>query len=110
MREVTLRCWHRRIGGPLALFILLQAVTGLLLSIERLFGSDNNLRHMVIETGNSTLLHVFDSLTRGLHYGGPQLWGNLYRIALSVGLIWMTVSGLTIYLRVRSRQNNQGAN
>lgn len=109
MREVTLRCWHRRIGGPLALFILLQAITGLLLSIDRLFGSDKNLPHTVIESGNSTLLHGFDSLTHGLHYGGPQLWGNLYRIALSVGLIWMAASGLVLYLRVKIRQNNKAA-
>ena len=84
MKEKSLRTAHRVIGLPLAVFLILQAATGMLLTIEQIAG------------------YYFDGIVHVIHYnmGVP---GEIYRILLGAGLLWMAASGLWIYLKIRAR-------
>lgn len=85
MTELYLRTWHRRCGIVLALFIFLQALSGVLLNFEE-----------VIE--NSRLLAWANTLHRG---GGA--WGAGYRTILGCALMAMAGSGSLIFVKVWQR-------
>lgn len=85
MDEPYLRRWHRRLGLGLALFIFLQAVSGLVL--------------------NSDSLRQVPALALGaniLHRGGGE-FGALYRTLLGLGLAGMAVSGSLIFYKIWQR-------
>jgi hypothetical protein len=85
MTEKKLRQAHRNAGIPLALFVLLQTASGIVLSIEDLFGT------------------YFDTILRDIHTRFGYA-GSVYRIALGVCLLWMVFSGLMINHKIRARQ------
>jgi uncharacterized iron-regulated membrane protein len=85
MKEADLRKYHRRTGITIAVFVFFQALTGLLLSIHRIFPSLN--------------LGDFAGI---IHFGGG-LGGNIYRILLALGLLFMACTGTWIFIKIRSR-------
>ncbi|MFC1538746.1 hypothetical protein ACFL6H_04920 [Candidatus Latescibacterota bacterium] len=85
MKEKNLRQAHRSIGIPLAIFVILQSATGIVLSVEDLFGT------------------YYDTIIRDIHYRFG-LAGNVYRIGLGVCILWMAISGLLIFQKIRARQ------
>jgi len=92
MNEKTLRRLHRSIGLPLVLFIVIQSATGLFLAIENMLGS----------------YWGWGGLLRDMHhsYGVP---GDLYRVLIGLGMLWMAISGVLIYraIQIRTRKNTQ---
>lgn len=85
MTSKSLRTAHRSVGVPLALFVVIQTITGILLTYDRYLG--------LYQQG----------LTDTLHYD-ISLIGVVYRTALGLGLLWMTVTGLMIWWDVRQRR------
>ena len=71
---------HIALGLVLALLVLLQAGTGLLLSFRS--------------------LSVLPYELRVIHHGGGGL-GTVYRVALGAGLIFMSLSGAVIFFKTR---------
>lgn len=78
MKEKDLRKYHRTLGVILAVFVLVQAGTGLYLTFE---------------------YHGFLST---LHFGGGAI-GMVYRSLLAFGMIGLVITGLSIYLKRRAR-------
>ena len=87
MKEKKLRQAHRYIGIPLAIFVILQSASGIVLSAEGLFGT------------------YYGSIIRDIHYRFGYA-GSIYRIVLGVCLLWMAISGIMIYNKIRARQKN----
>ena len=85
MVEASLRKWHRWLGIGILLFVVLQALTGLILNFEDLFDIE-------AVTGWSKLLH------RGL---GD--FGTVYRTILALSLLAMAFSGGLIFIKIRQR-------
>ena len=85
MKEADLRKYHRRTGITIAVFVFFQALTGLLLSIHHIF----------------TDLHQVD-FAGIIHFGGG-LGGNIYRILLALGLLFMACTGTWIFIKIKSR-------
>jgi uncharacterized iron-regulated membrane protein len=85
MKEKSLRNGHRFIGISIALFVILQSVSGIMFSFEDFTGEyyDNFLRDIHVRLGYA---------------------GTVYRILLGMGLLWMTISGLMIYRKIRARK------
>ncbi|MGD2125748.1 MAG: hypothetical protein PVG99_06680 [Desulfobacteraceae bacterium] len=104
MKEAQLRKWHRRIGITLSLFIILQAGSGLLISLSNL-----SIPHTHAQT-ESVALHerngegeaLWDQTLEFIHHGGGGS-GTLYRILLGVGLVAMALSGSLIFFKIRAR-------
>ncbi len=103
MKELALRKWHRRMGIILALFIILQAGSGLLLSFSGL-GSphehDEPIAHEHDEHDDegSRWLGTF----KNIHHGGGTA-GNVYRIIIGVGTLGMALSGAAIFYQIKHR-------
>lgn len=85
MTSKSLRTRHRSVGIPLALFVAIQTVTGIVLTFDRYLG------------------FYRQGLADELHYD-VSLIGVIYRSALGVGLLWMTVTGLMIWWDIRQRR------
>jgi hypothetical protein len=85
MDEAYLRKWHRRLGIILAVFIFLQAASGVVLNLEDLVESPGIL-------GWANVFH------RG---GGDFI--TLYRTLLGLGLIGMAASGSMIFYKIWQR-------
>ena len=78
MKEKDLRKYHRTLGIILAIFVFVQAGTGLYLTFE---------------------YHGFLST---LHFGGGVI-GTVYRSLLALGMIGLVITGLSIYLKRRAK-------
>lgn len=91
MKELDLRKWHRTMGITLALFIVIQAGSGLLLSLEDFLAS--------IFPGAPALL-------TSIHTGGGGL-GTFYRVLLGLGLVGMAASGSLIYSKIKARSGQK---
>ncbi|MDP2983186.1 MAG: hypothetical protein Q8O92_07645 [Candidatus Latescibacter sp.] len=88
MKEADLRKYHRSTGIIIAVFVFFQALTGLLISIHRISPSLN--------------LGDFADIIHFGHFGGG-LGGNIYRILLALGLLFMACTGTWIFFKIRSR-------
>lgn len=115
MKEKDLRRYHRITGIVLAVFIIVQAGTGLIFTIGKMAGNSGSHDHGTAgismspvskalasgsESGES---EVHESLLSTVHYGGGMI-GNMYRLLLAVALIGQVSGGLWIYIRIRKRQ------
>src|SRR5689334_1144964 len=102
MKEADLRKWHRLIAiwaGPL---ILLQAVSGIILSVDWLLKIHTRFGETI---GRSipALARLWDAILVEIHYGIGKT-GAFYHIALGIAAVWLTVSGIIIFLHIRNRQ------
>ena len=82
MKQIRLRKFHQWFGITVALFIVIQAGTGLMMTLG-LF---------------PTSYELFGSL----HYGGGT-GGTIYRIFLSIGIIGTAISGILVFFKIRVR-------
>ena len=102
MKEADLRKWHRLMGiwaGPL---VILQAASGITLSIDWLLEIHKRFGETVRENVPA-LARLWDAVLVEIHYGIGKT-GAFYHIALGVAAIWLAVSGIIIFLRLRNRQ------
>lgn len=88
MKEPTLRKLHRRMGESLFIFLGLQVLAALIVSLARLG---------IIPYGE------FAFFVRNLHLGGGT-YGDIYRLVLAVAVLLLVLTGITISLRIRARQ------
>ena len=90
MKEANLRKFHRYLGASIALLVVLQAGSGLLLSLAHLAGS-----------------RFLGAVLSSLHYGGGII-GDVYRIVLAAALLFLAATGLGIYRGIRARSAAAG--
>lgn len=102
MKELDLRKWHRNVGIVLAPLLVLQAVSGVFLSADWLLGYHQRIGE-VIRASIPPLIFLWDKILVEIHYG-LGVHGAIEHIALGIGLVWVTVSGSIIFLRVRARK------
>ena len=84
MKEAQLRKVHRTAGMLFSVFIVLQALTGLALTLESLPGSE------------------LGSLIKSVHTGFDP-FGDIYRLIAGIGMLFMAVTGSWIGIRIRMR-------
>ena len=88
MKETNLRKWHRTAGMIFVLIIFFQVFSGIVLSVEDLFGE------------------YWGGFMHSVHKGFGMV-GDIYRILLGAGLIWMITSGVMIYTKIRMRMKTR---
>lgn len=115
MKEKSLRRYHRITGVVLAVFIIVQAATGLVFTIGKMTGSTGGHDHgtagvsilpisrAMAGNSDSEKSEAHESLWGTLHYGGGMI-GNIYRLLLAVTLIGQVSGGLLIYKNIRTRK------
>jgi len=104
VKEVNLRKWHRNLGIAMALFIILQAGSGFLVSLGQLSVPHSHAdpaTHGSRQSGEEERSLWHEGLVL-LHHGGGET-GTIYRLVLGVGMMAMAVSGSLIFFRIRAR-------
>lgn len=101
MKEATLRKWHRKMGVLLAVFIGVQAISGLGLSLDPVVGLAAH-SHVESEKTDPKQQGFRGELFEFVHHGAGPI-GGVYRIALALGVLWMVVTGSAIYLQIGRR-------
>ncbi len=118
MKEKDLRRYHRITGIVLAVFIIVQAGTGLVFTIGEMAGSSDGHDHGTAKISifpiskaqaaassepEVTQAHESENILGLLHYGGGII-GNIYRLVLAVTIIGQVSGGLLIYMRIKARK------
>ncbi|MEE4365049.1 MAG: hypothetical protein V2J08_14025 [Desulfotignum sp.] len=120
MKEKDLRRYHRITGVVLAVFILVQAGTGLVFTIGQMTGSSGGHGHDTADVSSfpiskaqadtskpqASQAHESKSLLGIVHYGGG-MFGNIYRLVLAVTIIGQVCGGLLIYMRIKVRKKGK---
>jgi hypothetical protein len=113
MKESELRKWHRTMGIVLAFFIVLQAGSGILLSLGEVHDPASHADPTQGGRVESQRDHGGDredelgDLHEFIHHGAGGL-GAVYRVVLGMGLLGMALSGAFIYLKIRARMPKKG--
>ena len=89
MQEKELRRVHRSAGVLVAVFIIIQAFSGAMLSFQFMTKR---------EPFGHNIQEIFELVHFKLGYAG-----DIYRILLGFGIIWMAVTGVWIYFKIRAR-------
>ena len=105
MKEPDLRKVHRLTGIVIAPFIILQALSGILLSVDWLLGIHRRAGEAIKEN-LPPLLRLWDMILVDIHYG-MGVGGALYHIMLGVAAIGVATSGLMIFWKIRARQKKE---
>lgn len=108
MKEYDLRKWHRLVGIVPSLFILLQAGSGFLSSLEGIVATAPSHAH----TNQSAISSeheedegsrsAWDRILGFIHHEAGVLW-DLYRVFIGAGIMWMTITGSMVFFRIRTR-------
>lgn len=85
MKEPILRKYHRYMGMTIALLVVVQIGTGMLLSLNFLIRSE-----------------FPDSILSSIHFGDGVI-GNLYRILLGAAILFMVTTGSWISMKIHAR-------
>lgn len=127
MTEANLRKGHRYIGISLAVFILLQAASGVALSFWSWLDEHDHSLHatavayadeghhhnepddhqlhdeqQVTEQNDEHVMPQWLQSTMSIHAGGG-VWGGLYRKIIGFGIIGMALSGSMIFFKTQKR-------
>jgi len=98
MKQIIIRKWHRRLGILLSLFIILQAGSGLLISLAEF---ESHEAYASEENGSMTEKESeLHEAMEWIHHGHGNLM-NTYRVLLGVGLVAQTIIGLLILKEMR---------
>jgi uncharacterized iron-regulated membrane protein len=106
--EFKIRRWHRIVGVIIAPLLIAQAISGLIIAFEVLLGIHSDVANLIRQETN-TLQRAWDFIFLQIHYGGG-FWGNIYHSVLVLGTIWMIISGIIIFEKVRRRQKKSRPN
>jgi hypothetical protein len=103
MKESDLRAWHRNLGIILSLFIILQTVTDLLISLSEagVPHTHANSESVVQANTHGEVKSKWSASIAFIHHGAGAI-GMFYRILLGIGMLGMAVSGSMIFFKVRA--------
>ncbi len=102
MNQHGMRRWHRLAGVVLAPFLLLQAVSGLVLS----YGIFTRVAGALAAEAPRPVRTAWNLLMVKMHFGSGLI-GWIYHSLIGLGLIWMIASGLWIWFDLKRRQNQE---
>lgn len=100
MNQGSMRRWHRRGGILLAPFLLLQTVSGLILT----YGVFRQITETLSEQAPAPVKTAWNVIMAKMHYG-PGLIGWLYHSLIGLGLIWLIYSGIWIWVDLVRKKN-----
>ena len=115
MLEKDLRKWHRNLAIVFVIFIILQALTGLLITLGDLETPQSHAhqaQHEVAKSDEGSHEQEqasLQSILALIHHGGGII-GFIYRIILGLGMLAISGSGAMIYMKIRARARARKSN
>ncbi len=127
MKGADLRLRHRQLGIVLAIFIIAQAATGIVMSVGQLTAGPNHEHgeqaaagHAACPVEKGTHTHAEEAspgtthdtgmglsgdIVMTIHHGGGTI-GPIYRMLLGTGLLIQTLIGVVIFIKIRQRSRS----
>jgi hypothetical protein len=102
MEELDIRKLHRIVGIVIAPLLILQALSGIFLSVAWLLGFHRRIGETIKEN-IPPLIRLWDMILVNIRYG-LGVGGAFYHDLLGIGAIGVAVSGFMIFLKIRARQ------
>jgi uncharacterized iron-regulated membrane protein len=98
MKGIQLNKLHRYVGITLAPFLVIQALSGILLNFG-LFDKEGSgeMGGFLPPTGS------FNHLLVKIHFG-HGLVNEIYHILVALAILWMAVTGWLLFMRIRKAQ------
>lgn len=106
MNISSMRKWHRSLGIILALFIIIQTSSGLVLTIAG-FSQESvhsSAEHVHGEHHNQS--SAWHSALGWMHYSQSS-WMGIYRTLLGIGILVQTVLGVMIFFKTRHNMSSR---
>ncbi len=97
MNQIKLRMWHRRIGFTLSPLIIIQAITGLTLSVPSFYQAQERMHSTLVGRKMPSLASFWKYMLVQGHTGGG-VFGIWYNFMLGFGLLTIAFSGIIIFL------------
>jgi hypothetical protein len=114
MKGATIRKWHRRMGIWLLLLILVQASTGLVLTLEKRSEVHRHAHAKAVSSdveqgrngeAETAVKEEGHGLVGVIHHSGGVV-GVAYRLIVGFGIIGMALSGGVMFFRLNFRKKN----
>ncbi len=104
MKESDLRNWHRTLGILLAFFIILQAGSGFLLSLDRFAVPRTHTHEESYASGHAhgEVESLWQESLEFVHHGGGNI-GIIYRLFVGIALLVEVVLGVMIFVKIKAR-------
>ncbi len=115
MLEKDLRRWHRNLAIVFVIFIILQALTGLLMTLDDIKTPQSHAHEAQQEVAKShggtqePEQDSLETLMALIHHGGGVI-GLVYRIILGLGMLAIAGSGAMIYMKIQARTRARKSN
>jgi len=102
MREMTLRRFHRYLGAVAAPLVLLQAGSGLMLSVDLLGRWQSRVQRFLEDVDLPALAAFWNTVLHEIHFGSGSV-GFVHNVAVGLSLTLLAVSGLLLFVKVLAR-------
>ena len=114
MKEYDLRKLHRSVGIILAVFLILQAGSGLFISIWEVPETYRSYAHTAYQAASTEHEEheegeAFWRTIFGFIHHGAGTFGDIYRIIVGIATLWMVFTGGMIFFKMRSRSQKRRA-
>lgn len=103
MNELKLRKWHRLVGFVLGPMVFLQALSGLILSMPYFYEAQDQVHSILMGRRMPSVAKFWSFVLVDSHTGGG-VFGSWYNWMVGSGLSFIALTGILVYLRIRSRR------
>lgn len=107
VKEPALRKWHRYLAILVAPLVLLQAASGLLLTVDFLYRYQRRVHGFLTERELPAVAELWDLFLFQIHFGATP-FGFLTNVTVGVGLVALIVTGLPIFVLLQARLSRRG--
>jgi uncharacterized iron-regulated membrane protein len=104
--QQTLRKWHRRVGIVLALFLIIQGLSGAWLAVAEVEiepAHASEVKHdgkATVQDHDSEFTEIMEAIHKGGGFSAAP-----YRLVLGLGITFMALTGSLIYFKVGIRKS-----
>ena len=78
----------------------------MVIASEILLGIHQDVADILHKQQNHALHYTWEYILLDIHYGGG-FWGNVYHVLLVLGTMWLIMTGVVIYIKIKKRQKRQ---
>jgi PAS domain S-box-containing protein len=107
VNESALRKWHRYLAILVAPLVLLQAASGMLLTVDFLYRYQRRVYGFLTERELPAAAELWDLFLFQIHFGATR-FGFLTNLTVGLGLVALIATGVPIFVLIQARLSRRG--